>query len=213
MRKSFFAFPCLPINCMLVCCYACHATCSVFFFFFVHYVLVFFFHCKPITKLSGSWSEGHLSTVKLFQPIGSDSVRLKSKNSIVKLNTNRDHHKSNIFSVLPHGRPSLLSLVGKQEKKQTKKKHQVIVKYPHVHIKVEIVNSPLKPKNETPRGRVGKGCLFVCWLFFFFFSWGSCSFSIINCWLFSLSDAANHSELRELGDEWGRKTIKEMKIK
>lgn len=117
--KCFFAFPCLPMNWMLVCRYACHVTC-----FFLCIMSLFFFHCKPITKLSGSWSEGHLSTVKLFQPIGSDSLRLKSKNSIVKLNTNRDHHKNNILSVLPHSRLSLLSLVGKQEKKKKQRDTQ-----------------------------------------------------------------------------------------
>ena len=34
MRKSFFAFPCLSMNSMLECSYACHAMCSGFFFFF-----------------------------------------------------------------------------------------------------------------------------------------------------------------------------------
>lgn len=48
----------------------------------------------------------------------------------------------------------------------------MIVKYPHVHIKVEIVNSPLKLKSETPRGQGWRSrkrisCWFVGVYFFF----------------------------------------------
>lgn len=48
----------------------------------------------------------------------------------------------------------------------------MIVKYPHVHIKVEIVNSPLKLKSETPRCQGWRSqkrisCWFVGVHFFF----------------------------------------------
>lgn len=42
----------------------------------------------------------------------------------------------------------------KQGKRKTT--HQVIIKYPHVHIKVEIVNSPLKLKKQPTNKQKNK---------------------------------------------------------
>lgn len=65
-----------------------------------------------------------------------------------------------------------------------------------MHIKVAIVNSPLKPKSESAQGHsVGKG--FICWWLFFFFP------EVLVVLLtagFPLSEAATNQSL-ESGEE------------